>query len=991
MKKVLRSVGRWQQLSLLLLLVAVALGGYRLLRAYNPAEVANQSQRPEAEEEEEENRPDRPDLALAQDVALTRDPATGRVPRERLLAAKSQIDELLRGRAGKRQTPFLLSAATWTERGPNNIGGRLRALLPDPLDPTGNTVWAGSVGGGLWKTTTAASPTPTWSQVDDTFANLAVTTIAAEPTNPNTLYFGTGEGFFNADAIQGLGIWRSLNHGATWTQLPSTSNASFYFVQKLVVDKNGWLYAATGAGLQRSKDRGATWSTVLLAGNRLSDVDVSPATGAVYASLGVFTTGGGIYRSASGDAGTYTKLNTLPDAGLPLPSAHTRVEVALAPSDPNRLYTLFCSASTNGLLGFYRSLNGGDTWQQLPRPADADYGISANDFTRRQAWYDLALAVSPTDPNTVFVGGVDLFRTSTGGADSAAVAWQQVSHWYGGFGYQFVHADQHAIEFLPGSGARAYFGNDGGFATTANADAPAPTIRHGNTGLNVTQFYAVAAHPTKFDYFLAGAQDNGTQQFGALGGMVTRDISGGDGAFCFIDEDEPQFQFTTYVYSTIYRTSSGNNNPSNMSETLSSDNTGAFINPMEYDSKANVLYFGYSFNTLRRCVRATGPRFGDPALAPTFANIALPPNSGSVTHVAMSPNVADRVYVGTNYGRVVRIDNAAGDAPVVTVIYADPQFVSISCLAVEQSTPTPPAGLDPDQHLLVTIANYGSSVRNVRQSTDGGQSWTSAEGNLPDMPVRWALLDPSSGRRAMIATELGVWTTEDLSAPAVTWLPANTNLANVRVDMLRLRRADRTVVAATHGRGLFTTNIFLTSPLPVELTAFTATAQGPAAVALQWRTATEHNNRHFEVERSATGRDFGRLATVAGQGSKATPTDYALRDAALPPGATLLYYRLRQVDLDGHASYSPVRPVALAPVTVPQLLAYPNPARGTAWVQLLGPAIAAPLQVFDALGRLVRVQPFLALNTETTLPLAGLAPGAYVLRCGPLRQRLSVE
>lgn len=947
-----------------------------------------------AEERREHPQTDRPDEAEAQEAALTRDPATGTVPRERLLVAQAQAERILQARAAAQQrgTSYggSLSAANWTEKGPSNIGGRVRAVMPDPSDATGNKVWAGSVGGGLWKSNNAAGTTPTWTKVDDTFANLAITTLAYDPTNPDIMYFGTGEGFLNSDAVRGLGIWKSTDHGVTWAQLSATNNnASFYYVNKIVVDKNGWVYAAVGSGLQRSKDGGLTWASAdPYPTARHGDVDVNPVSGAVFTTIGPGNSTGGILYSATGDA-PWNYLRT----GLPPAGTTRRVEVAIAPSNPQVMYAMFASSgggtpaiALNTLYGIYRSSDGGDTWQELPKPNDADPDITAADFTRGQAWYDLSINVSPTDPGTVFIGGVDIFKTSNGTAATAAsVAWQQVTHWYGGFGFQNVHADQHAVAFVPGSGSRVYFGNDGGVARSLNATATIPTITHINTNFNVTQFYAVAVHPTNVNYFLAGAQDNGTQQFGVLSGQQTKDINGGDGAFCFIDEDQPQYQFATYVYSNIYRSSQNGLEAGGFAETVFESNTGSFINPMDYDSKLNTLYFGYGTTTLGRIIQATGP-IGNATTGPAQSTISLPAGSGTVTHISVSPNVANRIYVGTNTGKVLRIDNAnlTTATPTITTIYSNASTsVSISCVGVEQYGSGTSAG-SLDQHILITLSNYG--ITSVYQTTDGGTNWTSAEGNLPDMPVRWVLPDPTGSKRALIATELGVWTTDNLYAASVVWTPSNGNMANVRVDMLRLRKSDRTIVAATHGRGLFTSDILIANPLPVELTAFTATPI-PEAVRLAWTTASEKNSQSFDVERSTDGTGFVRIGTVAAAGSSSSARSYGLTDAALPAAATL-YYRLRQADTDGKFSYSVVRTVA-RPASTGALAVFPNPSRNVA--TLTGAAPATLVRVFDAAGHAVFSTTTDAQGRAAVLPPTGLAAGVYIVRSGNRSTRLVVE
>ncbi|MDO7877626.1 IPT/TIG domain-containing protein [Hymenobacter sp. ASUV-10] len=178
------------------------------------------------------------------------------------------------------------------------------------------------------------------------------------------------------------------------------------------------------------------------------------------------------------------------------------------------------------------------------------------------------------------------------------------------------------------------------------------------------------------------------------------------------------------------------------------------------------------------------------------------------------------------------------------------------------------------------------------------------------------------------------------------------------------------------------------SPLPVELTTFTATAEGPA-VRLAWRTASEKNSAHFEVQRSATGEAFEPIGEVAAQGTKATPTDYIFRDplALLPSHPHTLYYRLRQVDLDGTASYSPVRVVTVGGPG--ELRLYPNPANAAVAVAGLRPG--APVQVLDALGRPVARATAEARGTARLVLPTGLAPGVYIVRSGAQARRLTVE
>ncbi|HMT29594.1 MAG TPA: PKD domain-containing protein, partial [Bacteroidia bacterium] len=409
-------------------------------------------------------------------------------------------------------------------------------------------------------------------------------------------------------------------------------------------------------------------------------------------------------------------------------------------------------------------------------------GIGA-DFTRGQGWYDLIGTVDPNNSNTLFVGGVDIFKTTNGGN-----SWQQISHWYGGFGFQEVHADQHAIIFEPGNSNVIYFGNDGGIQRTANGTATIPTITSKSDNYNVTQFYACAMNPTAYSsQFIAGAQDNGSQQYSSLGINSTVEVTGGDGCFTHIDQDQPQYQFTSYVYNNYYRST----NTGASFNGIPGNNNGSFVNPTDYDNVNNNLYACFGNGNYYVILNAP--------VSNTFTTVTVAAfNSGKVTHVSCSPNTANRVFFGLNNGRIVKVDNAHTTTPTaVNITGAGMPTGTVSCIAIENGN---------DNHLLATYSNYG--LNSVWETTNGGTTWTSVEGNLPDMPIRWALFNPNNSAQAIVATELGVWSTDLLNGGATAWAPSNTGMANVRTDMLQIRTSDKLVIAATHGRGLFSSDVF---------------------------------------------------------------------------------------------------------------------------------------------------------------------------------------
>ncbi len=743
---------------------------------------------------------DRPDLANQQNFIQTMDPNLGYPPPNGLINAHLLTDKITKQKMGLKTA---ISGISWTERGPDNVGGRTRALMFDPNDGTGRTVFAGGVAGGLWKNTNITSSSTQWTPINDFWDNLAVTSIAYDPSATQTMYAGTGEGFFNIDAVVGGGLWKSTNGGTSWTRVSSTTGSTFRYIQKVIVHPTtGDVYVATrDGGVQRSQNGGTSWTKVLGSGtgastNRAADIEIG-ADGTIYAGMGMFSTDG-IYSSANGNAGTWTKLNTggngFPTSGI------RRIEIACAPNNANVIYCIVQDGGS-ALDDIYKSTNKGSTWSTCAKPNDADGGIPASDFTRGQAWYDLSIAVDPNNSNTLIVGGIDLFKSTNGGT-----SWTQISHWYGCCGFQEVHADQHAVVYKPGSSTEIIFGHDGGVGYSSNGSATTPTIGVRNNGYNVTQFYAGAINGTTgSNNMIAGAQDNGTHKYTTPGVNSTSEVTGGDGAFCHIDQSNGNNQISQYVRNVVYRTT---NNWGSSSNLFTPDqSTGLFINPSDYDDKEDIFYSGFANGSSIRLKRVTSP-FG----SATVGTVTIASGSADVSHISASPYASggnSTLFVGTDAGAVYKVTNAQSGSPGISNISTGLPAGNISCIAIGAS----------EQQLLVTLSNYG--VTSIWESMNGGGSWTNKEGNLPDMPVRWALYNPNDYNQALIATEVGVWSTDDLSAGSVDWDPTNTGLANVRTDMLQLRGSDNTVMAATHGRGVFTATIPATGVKPVA--AFTGT------------------------------------------------------------------------------------------------------------------------------------------------------------------------
>ncbi len=735
------------------------------------------------EADEEENKLEMSMELWEQEFEKIKDPATNTVPLERLEEAYRYSLRPEAQRFGRASLNL-----KWSERGPNNIGGRTRALLFDASVTTNKKVWAGGVGGGLWYTNDITATSPVWKKINDFFGNIAITSIAQDPSNAKIMYFGTGEGFGNLDAQRGIGIWKSIDGGLTWAQISSTNNSTFHYIQRVVVDKLGIVYAATQSGIQKSTNYGVSWTKVLGTGltvasssNNFADIEIA-ADGSIYAACRaqVWKSSRTTYGSATGNLGNWT--NITPVGAV----TWQRLELACAPSNSSRVYVL-AQGSGNDCDAIYHSENGGTAWTFHTPPTIIDQGSNSN-FTRGQCWYDLMAAVDPNNADVLYIGGVDVLRSTDKGT-----TWGQISTWSSfaaPAAMPNVHADIHYLAFAKGSSTRAIIGCDGGVYYSNNiSTAPYPTFAAKNSGYNVTQYYAADIHPTAgMNYILAGAQDNGTQKITGVGISGSTQASGGDGAFCHINQKDANYQVSSYVYSSFYISTNGGVNFSNVNMNGVVAKRGNFINPSDYDDDANILYFGDEIGTLGS--------MSSIGVSNTYTAISYSAIQNSkLSAIKVDPNTLNRVYVAAS-SKIIRIDNANGAAIATNVTGNYAGTGSISSIDVQTGNAN---------HLLVTSSNYG--VNSVYESTDGGTTWVSVEGNLPDMPVRWGIFNPKNGDQVMLATELGVWSTDNLNGAATQWFVDNIGLGNARVDMLKYRTSDYTLVAGTHGRGAWTATI----------------------------------------------------------------------------------------------------------------------------------------------------------------------------------------
>ncbi|WP_298424087.1 T9SS type A sorting domain-containing protein [uncultured Kordia sp.] len=772
-----------------------------------------------------------PNAYFEQQWELTMNPSLGRPTPEALV----RIQEQLANQNLQERLPGDAYDNAWEERGPNNIGGRTRAILFDPNDINNanpaddyTRVFAGSVSGGLWVNNDITDANESWQLVTGLPDNISVSVIIADPNAANILYLGSGESYISGDAV-GNGIYKSTDSGNTWQQIfggnygtSSVDGAAHYvdgvfYINDLVArNNNGFteLYASVASavyksadspfnvlgyderGLYKSDDGGSNWSrfpiqyTSGLYRNP-NDIEIDLNNDIWLTTTGDFFNnfGGQIYTSSDGV--TFQQKYTVPGA--------KRTEIEPSSTTPGTFWIL---AEINSEVDVFFTTDNFDTVSAMTEPNDADSGILATDFTRKQAFYDLVVEVDEND--NLYVGGIDLFKYNTTNNN-----WDQISKWRNTNGLQnitasLVHPDQHAIVFRPNNNNQAVIGNDGGvyysdnFSTAVN-DANALEKRVKD--YNVTQFYSGAIAQDDIidgDDIAGGTQDHGSLSAidAAVGINNFSSIISGDGAYIEIDEDDGyaviSFPFLNHAYVPYPSFNIGVGYFIAFESNVSSFREGEFVNAAELDKTLNILYTNASTSTGTYQIGQHSNVNGGNGNVVTF-NLTNSLIDNAPTALKISAD-GQTLYAGLKNGKLLKIENAHTQTPTYTNI-SDANFVgSISDIEF---------GLN-ENELLVTFHNYG--VTNVWFSQNKGVSWENKEGNLPDMPVKSILINPiiTAGSQVIIGTDLGVWQSQNFDTSSPTWTRSDNGMRAVSVLDLDLRTSDNTVLASTYGRGQFT-------------------------------------------------------------------------------------------------------------------------------------------------------------------------------------------
>jgi hypothetical protein len=667
---------------------------------------------------------------------------------------RQQMEIQRKARGGK------MPNALWISRGPSSsdfggwtfgrVAGRVIALAKDW---TNNILYTGAASGGLWKSTDDGL---SWTSLFDEAGTTTVGEIAIDPNNPQILWVGTGENSMWCEDYFGIGLLRSTDGGSTW-ELRNGSGANtlenISAFASVVVDPDDSNHLVVGgayrdcsngnyysAGIYSTTDSGANWTKRM--SGVVTEVVQDPTDHQIFWA-GV--DGNGVHKSTDG-GNTWTKQTSVTTSG--------RVEVAVSPSSHLYVYAL----SENS---FWRTTNGGTSWTQMSSGSNACDG---------QCWYNMVIRVHSTQPNTVYRGTIHIFKSTSGGS-----TWTDLSGPWGST--QKVHQDTHEFVVSPTDGNILYVGCDGGVWKTVNGGTSFTNL---NANLNITQFYAVANHPTDDGIIAGGAQDNSSLARNGDDLWELQEVTG-DGFVCAINPTNTNYAYLTSYpwgpYPSVYRSTSG---VFGYFTVITGSGSGIIANdrinwvtPYLLDPNSpNVLYLG-----THRVYKST-----DYGTSWTAVSGDTTGGSGSLLSLEVNRNASNVVYSGSESGRIWRSTNSGGSWTDISTGLPGKSINDIAGDPIDTA------------RAYAVVGGFNTSHF---YTYDGTGAWTAAGAGLPNVPANTVIMMESGD--IYVGNDVGVYKSADGGANFVPYMDGLPQ--GVVVTDLKYTPATYILTAGTYGRG----------------------------------------------------------------------------------------------------------------------------------------------------------------------------------------------
>ncbi len=643
-----------------------------------------------------------------------------------------------------------LGPANWTNTDGWNPGnGRINVIVQDPNDS--NIIYIGAASGGLWKSVDGGI---NWVSLTDNQAVLGVSGIAVNPDDSNIIYLGTGDG--DGFDTYSVGVLKSIDGGITWNT--TGLNWAVYdgrAVRKILMhpDNPDILYAATSAGLFKTSNGGDTW--VQAQGGNIQGVEFHPENPDI-----VYTCSDRFYRSVNGGF-TFQNISS----GLPSSLTVNRLKIAVSPDQPDWVYVLAGKSSDSTFKGLYQSGNSGASFVTKTETPNMFGYDQHGDDDAGQSWYDMAIAVNPFNANEVFIGGINVWKSTDGGSN-----FKINTQWYYPNPIGYVHADIHELAFF---GNRLYCGSDGGIYKT---DDNGENWQNLTNGITIMQFYDISIAPEYPDLILAGAQDNGTNLY--TGSPTWAHVIGADGMVANINPQNPDIMYGAIQYGDLYKSFDGGEvfyhivGPDDFNE------SGAWVTPYVLSpDDPNTIYLGYRsiFKSIDGGI--------------TWAALNNVGNNDATNRIAIAPSNASVIYISKS-GKIYRTQD---DGDTWANISDGLPNLTITDIAVD------PYNAD---RLWVTFSAYNAGAK-VYQSTNGGANWTNISYNLPNLPANCVAYYPVNDE-LHIGMDVGIFSRQIAEN---FWTPNVEGLPNVIINDLEINPINKKIYAGSFGRSVWVADL----------------------------------------------------------------------------------------------------------------------------------------------------------------------------------------
>lgn len=656
----------------------------------------------------------------------------------------------------------------WTLAGPTNVEGRITTIAIDPANH--QTVYSGCANGGLWKSTNFCQ---SWVSIFDNQNTSSIGALAINPSNPNIIYCGTGESNSLRSYYPGTGIFKSTNAGINWTYIGLQNTYSISNIAINPANTNEIYVAALGSlrhinperGIFKSTDAGNTWNKLLYISDSVGAIDVvidpqNPSK--VFAAMWERTRRENYIKYGGPNSALYVTTNSglnwaVVNGGFPSNTPTLgRISIDICASNPQMIYALLANSS-GYTAGLYKSTNGGINWTLINSSAAG----SSN-----YAWFNRICKVNPSNFNQVFCGGLYMEISTDGGTSFPSVL-------------SSIHVDHHAVCFAPSNSYYIVIGNDGGIDYSTNGGytfTSSPT-------LPVTQFYAGDVSNQNPNVLLGGTQDNSCIM--TSGSLTWNTVTGGDGFYCLIDYQNPQYMYASSQNGGLMRSTNGGSSFTNATSGLDLTYTN-WSTPWIIDkNNPTILYCGtYKIH------KSTNRAASWTAISPDLAKGHVV-NLGNITTLDVSKSDPNVLYAGTDDANVWVTTNGGTNWNLINAGLPNRWVTRVTIHK------------DSANICYVSLSGYkvDSTGAHIFRTTNFGINWTAINSNLPDAPINDILIDPLNSGKLYIGTDYGVMISTNTGQ---SWAILGGGLPSfIPVHDLTIHQNSNQLFAWTHGRSAY--------------------------------------------------------------------------------------------------------------------------------------------------------------------------------------------